>query len=150
MAKEAVIKWLTVAGVVFASSSVGWAQDFDPGKLQFQSGCAACHGLDGKGKGPVSGQLTVAPVDLTLLAKTNGGVFPYKPIYDVIDGRKAVEAHGTREMPIWGERFNPIVNLPHDVDLSYWKMAGPEQSPEVVVRTRILAVIDYLSRIQQK
>jgi hypothetical protein len=29
-------------------------------------------------------------------------------------------------------------------------MAGPEQSPEFVVRTRILAVIDYLSRIQQK
>jgi hypothetical protein len=29
-------------------------------------------------------------------------------------------------------------------------MAGPEKSPEVVVRTRILAVIDYLSRVQQK
>lgn len=28
-------------------------------------------------------------------------------------------------------------------------MLGPEQSPEVVVRTRILAVIDYLNRIQQ-
>jgi len=29
-------------------------------------------------------------------------------------------------------------------------MAGSEQSPEVVVRTRILAVIDYLSRVQQR
>jgi hypothetical protein len=29
-------------------------------------------------------------------------------------------------------------------------MAGPEQSPEVVVRKRILSVVDYLSRIQQK
>jgi hypothetical protein len=63
---------------------------------------------------------------------------------------KTIPAHGTREMPIWGERFNPIINLPHNVDPSYWKMAGPEQSPEVVVRTRILAVIDYLSRVQQK
>jgi hypothetical protein len=53
-------------------------------------------------------------------------------------------------MPIWGERFNPIINLPHTVDPYYWRMAGPEKSPEVVVRTRILAVIDYLSRIQQK
>jgi hypothetical protein len=49
-----------------------------------------------------------------------------------------------------GGRFNPIISLPHNVDPSYWKMAGPEQSPEVVVRTRILAVIDYLNRIQQK
>jgi hypothetical protein len=29
-------------------------------------------------------------------------------------------------------------------------MAGPEQSPELVVRIRILAVVDYLSRVQQK
>jgi hypothetical protein len=29
-------------------------------------------------------------------------------------------------------------------------MAGPEQSPEVVVRARILAVVDYLNRVQQK
>jgi hypothetical protein len=28
----------------------------------------------------------------------------------------AIPAHGTREMPIWGERFNPIINLPHTVD----------------------------------
>jgi len=40
--------------------------------------------------------------------------------------------------------------LPHSVDPSYWKMAGRHQSPEVVVRTRILAVIDYLGRVQQK
>jgi hypothetical protein len=87
---------------------------------------------------------------LTVLAKNNNGVFPTNAVYETIDGSKTVPAHGTREMPIWGERFNPIINLPHYVDPSYWKMAGPEQSPEVVVRKRILAVVDYLSRIQQK
>ena len=46
--------------------------------------------------------------------------------------------------------LNPIIGLPHNVDPSYWKMAGLEQSPEVVVRKRILAVIDYLTDIQQK
>jgi hypothetical protein len=45
---------------------------------------------------------------------------------------KSILALGTREMPIWGERFNPIINLPHYVDPSYWKMAGPEKDPEVV------------------
>jgi len=64
--------------------------------------------------------------------------------------RKQFPLTATREMPIWGERFNPIVSLPHIVDPYYWKMAGPEQSPEVVVRTRILAVIDYLNRVLSK
>ena len=32
----------------------------------------------------------------------------------------------------------------------YIKMAGPQQSPEVLVRKRILSIIDYLSRIQQE
>jgi mono/diheme cytochrome c family protein len=144
------LKWLMTA--VFAAGFAGaaQAQGDDIGKGEFQSSCASCHGTDGKGKGPVSGQLKVPPSDLTVLAKNNNGVFPAKAVYESIDGSKTIPAHGTREMPIWGERFNPIVNLPHYVDPSYWKMAGPEQSPEVVVRTRILAVVDYLNRIQQK
>jgi hypothetical protein len=38
----------------------------------------------------------------------------------------------------------------HDVDPAYWRMLGPEQSLEVVVRTRILAVINCLNPIQQR
>ena len=85
-----------------------------------------------------------------MLAKNNNGVFPTNAVYETINGLKSIPAHGTREMPIWGERFNPIINLPHYVDPSYWQKAGPEQSPEVVVRKRILSVVDYLGRIQQK
>jgi len=108
------------------------------------------HGADAKGKGPISDQLKMPPPNLTLLAKNNNGVFPTNAVYETVYGSKIVPAHGPREMPIWGERFNPIVNLPHSVDPSYWTMAGPEQSPEVVVRKRIIAVIDYLGRVQQK
>ena len=144
------LKWLMIAGLTAGFADAAHAEDVDIGKSEFQSSCASCHGTDGKGKGPVSEQLKVPPSDLTMLAKNNNGVFPTNAVYETINGSKAVPAHGTREMPIWGERFNPIVSLPHYVDPSYWKMAGPAQSPEVVVRTRILAVIDYLSRIQQK
>jgi len=143
------LKWLMIAGLAAGFAGAAQAEDLDIGKSEFQSSCASCHGADGKGKGPVSEQLKVPPSDLTMLAKRNNGVFPVKSAYETIDGSKTIPAHGTREMPIWGERFNPVVNLPHYVDPSYWKMAGPQQSPEVVVRTRILAVIDYLSRIQQ-
>jgi mono/diheme cytochrome c family protein len=144
------LKRLMVAGVAVGLAGAAQAEDVDIGKSEYLSSCASCHGADGKGKGPVSGQLKVPPSDLTVLAKGNNGVFPTNAVFETMYGSKAVPAHGTREMPIWGERFNPVVNLPHYVDPSYWKMAGPERSPEVVVRARILAVIDYLNRIQQK
>jgi mono/diheme cytochrome c family protein len=144
------LKWLMIAGLTAWVAGAAQAEDFDIGKAEYQSSCASCHGADGKGKGPVSEQLKVPPSDLTTLAKNNNGVFPTNAVRETIYGSKTIAAHGTREMPIWGERFNPIVNLPHSVDPSYWKMAGPEQSPEVVVRRRIDAVTDYLSRIQQK
>ena len=143
-------EWLIIASFTAGFAAAAQAEDLDIGKSEFQSSCASCHGADAKGKGPVSGQLKTPPSDLTMLAKNNNGVFPTNAVYETIYGLKTIPAHGTREMPIWGERFNPIVNLPHSVYLSYWKMLGPEQSPEVVVRTRILAVIDYLNRIQQR
>lgn len=143
------VKWLVIATLA-GGCAAAQAEEFDIGKSEFQSSCASCHGTDGKGKGPVSEQLKVPPPDLTTLARNNNGVFPTNAVYEIIYGSKTVPAHGTREMPIWGERYNPVVGLPHNVDPHYWTMAGPEQSPEVVVRTRILAVIDYLNRIQQK
>jgi mono/diheme cytochrome c family protein len=144
------LKCLIIAGLSAGLAAAAQAEDLDIGKSEFQSSCASCHGADAKGKGPVSDQLKVPPRDLTMLAKNNNGVFPTDAVYETIDGSKTIPAHGTREMPIWGERFNPIVNLPHYVDPSYWEKAGPDQRPEVVVRKRILSVIDYLSRIQQK
>ena len=144
------VKWLIITSLAAGFAAAAQAEDVDISKSKFQSSCASCHGTDAKGKGPVSDQLKIPPRDLTMLAKNNNGVFPINAVYETIYGSKTIPAHGNREMPIWGERFNPIVNLPHSVDPSYWTMAGPEQSPEVVVRKRILAVIDYLSRVQQK
>ncbi|MDA9479609.1 hypothetical protein XI03_34955 [Bradyrhizobium sp. CCBAU 65884] len=143
-------KCLVMVGLIAGFAAASQAEDLDMGRSEFQSSCASCHGADARGKGPVSNQLKIPPPDLTMLAKNNNGVFPTNAVYETVEGLKTIPAHGTREMPIWGERFNPVVNLPHYVDPYYWKMAGAEQSPEVVVRKRILAVIDYLSRIQQE
>jgi cytochrome c len=143
-------KWLMIAGLTAAFTATAQAEDFDMGKAEFQSSCASCHGSDAKGKGPVSGQLRVQPPDLTILTKNNNGVFPTKAVYEDIFGSKPVPAHGTREMPIWGERFNPTMNLPHIVDPTYDALDASRELREAVVRTRILAIIDYLSRIQQQ
>lgn len=144
------LKKLMIAGLAAVFATAVQAQNVDVGKAEFQSSCASCHGLDGKGKGPVSEQLKVPPPDLTVLARNNNGVFPANATYEIIYGSKTVPAHGTREMPIWGERFNPLMNLPHIVDPTYDALNPSRELREVVVRTRILAVIDYLSRIQQK
>jgi mono/diheme cytochrome c family protein len=132
------LKWLMIATLAVELAAVAQAEEFDVGKSEFQSSCASGHGTDGKGSGPVSEQLRVSPPDLTRLAKKNNGVFPTNAVYETIDGLKAIPAHGTREMPIWGYRFY------------YWKLFGPDQGSDAVARTRILSVIDYLSRIQQK
>lgn len=143
-------KWLMIAGLTATLTVTAQAEDFDMGKAEFQSSCASCHGSDGKGKGPVSGQLRVQPADLTILTKNNNGVFPTKAVYESIFGSKPAPAHGTREMPIWGERFNPTMDLPHIVDPTYDALDPSRESRGAVVRMRILAIVDYLNRIQQQ
>ena len=131
------------AAVIIGLGSPTWAQVFDAGQAEYQSSCATCHGIDGKGKGPISTELRLPPPDLTVLAKKNNGVFPLSSVYEAIDGRKVIIAHGTRDMPVWGWRFSPAQieqSLRHYLPID----------PEYVVRLRILAVIDYLNRIQEK
>ncbi|MGA6935856.1 MAG: cytochrome c, partial [Pseudolabrys sp.] len=95
-------KFLICVGVVLFVQGHAAAQEPDAGKIEFLSSCGACHGSDAKGKGPIADQLKVTPADLTQLAKKNGGVFPSNAVYEKIDGRQEVQAHGRRDMPVWG------------------------------------------------
>ena len=148
MMEKAAFKWLIITNAVIGFGACALAQDIDVGKTEYQSSCAACHGADGKGKGPLGAALKSTPTDLTVLTKSNSGVFPVNAVYEVIDGRKSISSHGTREMPIWGYRYRPpeAFRLKQSDDYIY----SPPASPEGVVHGRILAVIDYLNRIQEK
>ncbi len=121
----------------------------DLGKFEYLSSCAPCHGADGKGDGPVSAELKTKPADLTVLAKKNGGIFPVRTTYEFIEGRKLVAAHGTREMPIWGQVYNretlSVFFDPKSLELS--RLPGDSMA---VVRDRILSLIEYLNRIQER
>jgi mono/diheme cytochrome c family protein len=75
------------------------------GRLEYQGYCAVCHGENGKGDGIVSRYLLIKPADLTQLSKNNRGEFPFWRTYWTIDGRQEVRGHGSRAMPIWGNRF---------------------------------------------
>jgi hypothetical protein len=64
---------------------------------------------------------------------------------EVIDGRQAVTAHGTRDMPIWGTQYLAEA----DFYYHYMEGMGPH-TREPFVRARIMALVDYLNRIQVK
>lgn len=121
-------------------------QNTDLGKYEYQSKCASCHGLTGKGDGSLRTSLVKPPADLTTYAKRNGGTFPTQIAWDIIDGRPAVliGAHGTREMPIWGQELRREALRPVD------RVRPGEPVPEWYVAGRISALIDYLASIQTK
>lgn len=78
------------------------------GPALFRSYCASCHGVTAKGDGPAAPALRAKLPDLTLLAAKNQGQFPAAHVREVIMGDKVIEAHGSREMPIWGPIFHQI------------------------------------------
>jgi mono/diheme cytochrome c family protein len=137
-------KLLALIGVaLIGCASAANAQDkkFDFGKREYDSNCASCHGLKGKGDGPYKPYLTKSPSDLTVLSKKNSGVYPFDRVYMAVDGRLEIGAHGTRDMPIWGAQYSVQAGGSY-MDVPY--------APESYVRTRILALTEYVFRLQTK
>jgi mono/diheme cytochrome c family protein len=102
------------------------------GSLLFTRYCATCHGQSATGDGPLSANLRKRPANLTLLARSNGGVYSKEMVARIIDGRKPLGGHGGGDMPAWGDAF---ARSAEDSD----NIAG-----------RISALVDYLETIQQK
>jgi mono/diheme cytochrome c family protein len=75
------------------------------GREMFTTYCAVCHGTTGKGDGPAAAALKKRPADLTQLARKNNGTFPEVHVVNFITGQDVVAAHGSRDMPIWGDLF---------------------------------------------
>ncbi len=121
---KATFMCLVIATAIIGFNVPGSAQDVDSGKTAYLSSCAPCHGADARGPGTLAIIFKLQPPDLTTLAKRNDGEFPARAANEIIDGLRFVEAHGTRDMPIWGF--------------------------DVMVKSRITAIVDYLRRIQQK
>ena len=80
------------------------------GSSIFQNYCAACHGLDGRGNGPVSEALKRRVPDLTRLSQRNGGAFPAIHVRTTVmfGADDLLPAHGSKQMPIWGPIFHEI------------------------------------------
>lgn len=143
-AKFSAIAAISAGAMLIGLSANALADDKqDVGKEEYNAACAVCHGISGKGDGPLKTLMVKRVPDLTVLAKNNKGVFPFDRIYQTIDGRQEREilSHGSREMPVWGQAFSNKGSM-------YFKEKPPYDT-EYFVRGRILALIDYLNRLQQ-
>lgn len=114
----------------------------DVGMREYHDNCALCHGERGRGDGPGIEFLKRTPSDLGVLTRNNGGVFPYDRVYRIIDGRQMLPGHGSRDMPVWGRQFSQQTEKADE----YY--AGVPYTMEMYVRSRIMALIDYLNRLQ--
>ena len=124
---------LTATAALLLATSALAAED-DLGPRLFFNHCAACHGPQGEGDGPVAAAMRVAVPNLRTLAMRNGGVFPTDAVRTYIDGRKTPAAHGDRQMPIWGDIFQ-----------------GTEQrTAELTARRRIDALVEVIVSIQYR
>jgi len=120
------------------------AQETDMGAYEYRNSCASCHGAKGNGNGPLAELLKVAMPDLTMLAKNNNGVFPMERVHQIVDGRLDVKAHGPREMPVWGSRYERETSGRQANEFT------DEATLKRLAKARIIAIIDYLYRIQAK
>lgn len=98
--------------------------------------CASCHGEKGTGDGPVAPFFKLAPPDLTRIAKRHGGEFPAEKIRRIIDGTDPRDAHGKREMPVWGYELMAADD-------------GSQRSREEAERI-VAQLVEYLRSIQVK
>ena len=103
------------------------------GKRMYKDYCAACHGPDGKGRGPVAPSLSKQTPNLTTLAKRHGGNFPRDYVTAVLRFGPGFSAHGSSDMPVWGPIFRYL-----------------ENRNEAAVRQRIKNLCNFLESIQER
>jgi mono/diheme cytochrome c family protein len=126
-----ILTWMNAASVPAQEMEV-----IAGGELEYQNYCAVCHGVNARGQGMMSRFLTLRPADLTQLAQKNGGTFPFWQVYRTIDGREVIRVHGTRDMPIWGDRFRA-------------QAGGNDSGSRAQAAGRLLGLVFYLQHIQE-
>lgn len=139
VAANRALRLLTFTFISAACLGPALAQDAAVGQIEFRDHCAACHGLTGLGDGPIGPLLKTPAPNLAMISQRNGGKFPFERIYEIIDGRAVVAAHGSRDMPLWGDRY-----------LRDAKPVTPDQAAitRQAVQERILSLVYYIGTLQ--
>lgn len=136
------VRWRAVmmaGAALFCLSGPAAGEDPHLGLIEYEIACMPCHGIEGRGDGPLAAKLPNKPSDLTRITKANGGRFPSNEIARIIDGRKLSSAHRRRTMPIWGERYSRRID---DQETA--------ATIERRARHRIEALVRYIETLQQR
>lgn len=118
-----------------ASIAVALPPDQKEGRDLYVDLCASCHGINATGDGPVEPALKVVPPDLTRLSHNHGGTFPRELVVAMITGEQALPAHGSRDMPVWSQRFAP--------------RSGATGAAAVYMRRRVELIARYIESLQR-
>jgi mono/diheme cytochrome c family protein len=135
--KLKVLELMFVLGVAIsvAQSALSAGDDVSDGHRYFVRYCASCHGTDGLGDGPVAKSLATPPANLRKLGDKYGMPLPAHRIAEIIDGRDTARAHGSHEMPVWGEKLYEL---------------GHGEKGETGIGDVIAKIIAYLNTIQDR
>ena len=108
------------------------AEVLESGAETYAFHCASCHGPKGRGDGPVASSLRRRPSDLATTARRHGGRFPRNEMMDFVLGRgRRVDAHGTREMPVWGPLFRELNPFDSRVDVRATRLINYLESIQI-------------------
>jgi mono/diheme cytochrome c family protein len=128
---------LACTGYLLAEAApVSAAESVEPPKAMYLRYCGACHGPDGKGDGIAGTFMRPKPSDLTRIAARNDGEFSFTRVMRYIDGTQDVRAHGSPDMPVWGEIFRRQAD---------WSLARHAE-----VQGTLMMITDYLRSIQEQ
>jgi mono/diheme cytochrome c family protein len=106
---------LLIAGVITLAVNFGYADQSrakmtiqiskvasTSGKQMYANYCTPCHGMDGRGHGPIAPALKTPPADLTALSRNHRGKFPDTHIVAVLENGAELGPRRAAEMPVWG------------------------------------------------
>jgi len=129
------ISFALVAALAVAQPAMAAGDDVADGHRYFVRYCASCHGTDGLGDGPVAKSVATPPANLRKLGDKYGMPLPAHRIAEIIDGRDTARAHGSHEMPVWGEKLYEL---------------GHGEKGETGIGDVIAKIIAYLNTIQDR
>lgn len=106
------------------------------GELLFEGNCISCHGVAGRGDGPLAAGLGTAPADLTQIAARRDGVWPMLEVMSILDGYLKT-TNPREDMPVF-EGFLDDEMVEFDTG----------NGVTTLVPTKLIEVVNYLEALQ--
>ncbi len=125
--------WLLLAPLFLVGTTI---EKTTTGQTLYLQNCVSCHGVGGKGDGPVAARLSTPPPDLTRIAARRDGVWPALEIMEILSG--------------YSRNILPREDMPIIVDLLDNEMSEFDtgNGEPILMPTKLIAIANYLESLQ--